>query len=95
MVAGRGVSLCPASAETFHARPGLAFVPSGGVPGSPLCLAWRAGDTSPAVHRFVKVAIEAAGAPGAGPGGTDAPRGAAGASAGGAGASAGGAGGAG
>ncbi|MFI5066290.1 MAG: LysR substrate-binding domain-containing protein [Streptosporangiales bacterium] len=27
VVAGRGVSLCPASAETFHARPGLAFVP--------------------------------------------------------------------
>ncbi len=75
VVAGRGVSLCPASAETFHARPGLAFVPSRGVPGSPLCLAWRAGDTSPAVRRFIKVAIEAAGAPGAGPAGADASRG--------------------
>ena len=85
VVAGRGVSLCPASAETFHARPGLAFVPSRGVPRSPLCLAWRAGDTSPAVLRFVKVAIEAAGAPGAGPAGADAPSGGAGASRGGAG----------
>ncbi|HEX9357134.1 MAG TPA: hypothetical protein VF933_25360 [Streptosporangiaceae bacterium] len=44
-------------------------MPSSGVPGSPLCLAWRAGDTSPAVRRFIKVAIETAGAPAAGPAG--------------------------
>ena len=69
--AGRGVSLCPASAETFHARPGLAFVPSRGVPRSPLCLAWRAADTSPAVRRFIKVAIEGAGASGGGARGVD------------------------
>jgi DNA-binding transcriptional LysR family regulator len=66
VVAGRGVSLCPASAETFHARPGLSFVASSGVPTTPLCVAWRADDTSPAVRRFVTVARETAGA--AGPG---------------------------
>ena len=71
VVAGRGVSLCPASAETFHARPGLTFVPGRGVPASALCLAWRAGDASPAVRRFVAVALavavagETAGAAGA------------------------------
>ena len=48
------------------------------MPRSPLCLAWRAGDTSPAVRRFVKVAIEAAGAPGAGPAGAEASGGGAG-----------------
>ena len=64
VVAGRGVSLCPASAETFHARPGITFVPGSGVPATPLCVAWRAGDTSPAVRRFVAVARETAGAVG-------------------------------
>ena len=39
VAAGRGVSLCPASAETFHARPGITFVPGKGVPVTPLCLA--------------------------------------------------------
>jgi molybdate transport repressor ModE-like protein len=55
VVAGRGVSLCPESAEAYHARPGLAFVPSRGVPTSPLGLACRAGDASPAVRRFIAV----------------------------------------
>jgi DNA-binding transcriptional LysR family regulator len=64
VVAGRGVSLCPASAETFHARPGLTFVPSSGVPITPLCLAWRSDETSPAVRRFITVAREMAGAVG-------------------------------
>jgi LysR substrate binding domain len=36
VVAGRGISLCPASAETFYARPGLAFVASRDVP-PPYC----------------------------------------------------------
>ncbi|MGI8445986.1 MAG: LysR family transcriptional regulator [Streptosporangiaceae bacterium] len=64
VVAGRGISLCPASAETFHARPGLTFVPGSGVPATPLCLAWRAGDTSRALRRFIMVARETAGASG-------------------------------
>jgi DNA-binding transcriptional LysR family regulator len=60
VVAGHGVSLCPASAESFYARPGLAFVPSDGVPPARLCVAWRAGDSNPAVRRFVEVVTSAA-----------------------------------
>jgi DNA-binding transcriptional LysR family regulator len=63
VVAGRGISLCPASAETFHARPGIVFVASRGVPSAALCLAWRADDTSAAVLRFVEVVTAAARAP--------------------------------
>lgn len=55
VVAGRGISLCPASAEAFYARPGLAFVPSQDVPPAPLCVAWRAHDGSPAVQRFIEI----------------------------------------
>ncbi len=55
VVAGRGISLCPASAEIYYARPGLAFVRAEGVPPTALCLAWRSGDTDPVVHRFVHV----------------------------------------
>jgi DNA-binding transcriptional LysR family regulator len=57
--AGRGISLCPASAETHYARPGLAFVPSGGAPLTQLCVAWRSGDANPLVERFVDVVTEA------------------------------------
>jgi DNA-binding transcriptional LysR family regulator len=53
--AGRGISLCPASAETHYARPGLAFVPSSGTPPTELCVAWRTGDANPLVQRFVEV----------------------------------------
>ncbi|MGO8887147.1 MAG: LysR substrate-binding domain-containing protein [Streptosporangiaceae bacterium] len=59
VVAGRGVSLCPASAETHYARPGLAFVLSTGVSPAALCVAWRASDTRPAVSRFVEVVTAA------------------------------------
>jgi DNA-binding transcriptional LysR family regulator len=55
VVAGRGISLCPASAEAFHARPGVAFVPSRGLPPTALCVAWRTDDPAPAVRRFVQV----------------------------------------
>ena len=48
--------------ETYHARPGITFVPGSGVPATPLCVAWRADDPSPAVQRFVAVAKQAAGA---------------------------------
>ena len=60
VVAGRGISLCPASAETYYARPGLAFVASRGVRPAVLSLAWRADDTNPAVRRFVEVVTTAA-----------------------------------
>ncbi len=62
IVAGRGVSLCPASAEMFYARPGLAFVRSEGVPPAALCVAWRTQDTSPLVRRFVEIVIAEASA---------------------------------
>jgi DNA-binding transcriptional LysR family regulator len=55
VVAGRGISLCPASAEVYYARPGLAFVPAEGVPDAALCVAWRDGDANPVVRRFVEV----------------------------------------
>jgi DNA-binding transcriptional LysR family regulator len=60
VVAGRGISLCPASAETYYARPGLAFVPSKGAPPALLSVAWRADEASPAVRRFVDVVTTAA-----------------------------------
>jgi DNA-binding transcriptional LysR family regulator len=73
VVAGRGISLCPASAESFYARPGLAFVASREVPHARLSVAWRTGDANPAVARFVEIAAATAAASGgalgqAGPG---------------------------
>ncbi len=56
VVAGRGISLCPASAEAHYARPGLAFVESFGVAPAVLCLAWRSGDDNPLVRQFLSVA---------------------------------------
>ena len=61
VVAGRGISLCPASAEAYHGRPGIAFVPSEGLPPAVLCAAWRDGDTSPAVRRFAEFVTSVAG----------------------------------
>jgi DNA-binding transcriptional LysR family regulator len=57
--AGRGISLCPASAETHYARPDLAFVPSSGAPLTELCVAWRTDDANPIVRRFVDMVTEA------------------------------------
>jgi DNA-binding transcriptional LysR family regulator len=68
VIAGRGISLCPASAETFHARPGLAFVASRDVPHTLLSVAWRSRDADPAVARFVEIATATAAAAGAGSG---------------------------
>ena len=56
VAAGHGISLCPASAEAFSARPGIVFVPARDVPPTSLCVAWRADDLRPAVLGFVKVA---------------------------------------
>src|SRR5439155_9888157 len=44
VAAGRGISICPASAERYYARPDLTFVPADGVPPADLCVAlarWR------------------------------------------------------
>ena len=60
VVAGRGISLCPASSEVYHARPGLVFVPSKGVPTTSLAVAWRADDERPAVRSFVALATSVA-----------------------------------
>ena len=56
IVAGHGLSLCPASAETHSARPGIAFVPSKDAPPTALCVAWREADDRPVVRSFVEFA---------------------------------------
>jgi len=58
VAAGHGIGLCPASAARFHDRPGVCFVPSAGLPPALMCVAWRTGDTRPAVQRFVSLAAE-------------------------------------
>ena len=58
VAAGHGIGLCPASAATFHNRPGVCFVPSAGLAPATMCVAWRTGDTRPAVQRFVSLAAE-------------------------------------
>jgi DNA-binding transcriptional LysR family regulator len=61
IVAGHGLSLCPASAETHSARPGIAFVPGKDVPLTTLCVAWRATDDRPVVRSFVEFVTGVAG----------------------------------
>ena len=58
VAAGHGISLCPASAARFHGRPGVCFVPSTGLPHTTMCVAWRTGDTRPAVQYFISLAAE-------------------------------------
>jgi DNA-binding transcriptional LysR family regulator len=61
IVAGHGLSLCPASAETYNARPGIVFVPGTDVPPTALCAAWRAADDRPVVRSFVDLVTSVAG----------------------------------
>lgn len=56
VAAGHGIGLCPASAAAFHGRPGVCFVPGTGLPPATMCVAWRTGDTRPAVRHFVSLA---------------------------------------
>ena len=58
VASGGGISLCPASAEHYYARPGLAFVPAAGVPPAMLAVAWRRGDLRQEVRRFVDLASD-------------------------------------
>src|SRR5215467_12617088 len=58
VAAGHGISLCPASAASFHGRPGICFVPSTGLPPTTMCVAWRTGDIRPAVRHFISLAAE-------------------------------------
>jgi hypothetical protein len=53
-----GISLCPASAEHYYARPDLAFVPAVGVPPATLAVAWRAADLREEVRQFVDLSSE-------------------------------------
>lgn len=59
VAAGHGIALCPASASRFHDRPGVQFVASAGLPPTTMCVAWRAGDTRPAVRHFIALATAA------------------------------------
>jgi DNA-binding transcriptional LysR family regulator len=61
IVAGHGLSLCPASAETYNARPGIVFVPATDVPPTALCVAWRADDARLVVRSFVDLVTSVAG----------------------------------
>jgi len=56
IAAGRGIGLCPASAEQFNPRPGVTFVASKDTPSAAVCVAWRTGDKRPAVRSFVETA---------------------------------------
>ena len=58
VAAGHGIGLCPASAATFHGRPGVCFIPSTGLTPTTMCVAWRTGDTRPPVQRFVSLATQ-------------------------------------
>ena len=57
IAAERGIGLCPASAEQFNPRPGVAFVASKDAPPAEICVAWRTGDQRPEVQSFVQVAL--------------------------------------
>jgi DNA-binding transcriptional LysR family regulator len=61
IVANHGLSLCPASAETYNARPGIVFIPGKDVPPTALCVAWRADDDRPLVRSFVELVTGVAG----------------------------------
>jgi DNA-binding transcriptional LysR family regulator len=62
VAAGRGISLCPASAERYYARPGLAFVAAREVPSATLSVAWRSDETSGSVAQFIEVVTQPVGA---------------------------------
>ncbi len=62
IVASHGLSLCPASAETYNARPGIVFIPAKDVPPTALCVAWRAEDDRPLVRSFVELVTSVAAA---------------------------------
>jgi len=54
--AGVGISLCPASAERYYARPGLAFVGARDAEPSKLAVAWREAEEERA-REFVELAL--------------------------------------
>ena len=60
IAAGRGIGLCPASAEQFNPRPGVTFVASKDAPSAAICVAWRTGDQRAEVRSFVGMALATA-----------------------------------
>jgi DNA-binding transcriptional LysR family regulator len=54
--AGHGLSLCPASAERYYARPELAFVPAVDAPPAVVAVAWRNDTRSALTSEFVDTA---------------------------------------
>jgi DNA-binding transcriptional LysR family regulator len=56
--AGRGLSLCPASAERYYARPGLAFVPAVDAPPAVVAVAWRDDTMSEVTSDFIDTASD-------------------------------------
>ncbi|OEJ97416.1 LysR family transcriptional regulator [Streptomyces thermolilacinus] len=57
---GKGALLAPAHTATYHARPGVAYLPFADAEPTAYGLVWRAGDATGAVRAFAGVAREAA-----------------------------------
>ncbi|MDP9847164.1 LysR family transcriptional regulator [Streptosporangium lutulentum] len=57
---GAGVAFAQASSRRFYARPGLAFVPTTGLPLTSVVVAWCSDHETPLVRDFVHVAREIA-----------------------------------
>jgi DNA-binding transcriptional LysR family regulator len=55
-----GVAFAQASSQRFYERPGLAFVPTTGLPPASVVVAWCADHETPLVRDFVRVAREIA-----------------------------------
>ncbi|MFD9410844.1 LysR family transcriptional regulator [Streptomyces sp. NPDC059989] len=61
VAAGQGALLTSAHTATYHARPGIAYVPFADAEPVGYGLIWRAADHSGAVRAFARAALEAAG----------------------------------
>ncbi|MFF9625145.1 LysR family transcriptional regulator [Streptomyces griseosporeus] len=57
---GKGALPVPAHTATYHARPGVAYVPLTDVEPTAYVLLWRAADVTPAVHAFARAARDTA-----------------------------------
>jgi DNA-binding transcriptional LysR family regulator len=60
VAAGRGALLVPAHAATYHARPGVAYMPFLDAEPVDYGLVWRAGDTPEALRLFARAVHDAA-----------------------------------
>jgi DNA-binding transcriptional LysR family regulator len=55
-VTGAYVSLTPESVAAYYPRPGISYVPVDHIAPSEVAIAWRRGDTRPALHEFIAAA---------------------------------------